>query len=199
MKSVVAIEVARPRRQVAMLLANPANMTKWMHDLAGYDLIDGDPGAAGARFHMVPKPGTEQSDFVSTVTAMRLPERYCLRLQSPEVDVVVDTTFEALAKNRTKMVSKEKFIFHGLFRRLFGRFARDDIHKHHRDHIEAFKQFAESFGAQSKAGNAEVAAHSEAGSAAGTSRSRNSSPHPLPMEEGAPLQPVMDQPVQAAR
>jgi len=144
MKSIVAIEVARPRRQVAMLLANPANMTKWMHDLAGYDLIDGDPGAAGARFHMVPKPGTEQADFVSTVTAMHLPERHCLRLESPEVDVVVDTTFEALAKNRTRIVSKEKFTFHGLFRRLFGRFARDDIHKHHRDHIEAFKQFAES-------------------------------------------------------
>jgi Polyketide cyclase / dehydrase and lipid transport. len=144
MKSIVAIEVERPRRQVAMLLANPSNMTKWMDDLAGYDLIDGDPGAAGARFRMVPKPGTQQTGFVSTVTATHLPERHCLRLQSPTVDVLVDTTFEALAKNRTRVVSKEKFIFHGLFRRLFGRFARDDIHQHHREHIESFKQFAEN-------------------------------------------------------
>jgi uncharacterized protein YndB with AHSA1/START domain len=146
MKDIVAIEVERPRRQVAMLLADPANMTKWMPDLARYDLIDGDPGAAGARFRMVPKPGSGQSGFVSTVTHMHLPERLSLRLQSPEVDVVVDTTFEALAKNRTKVVSKEKFIFHGLLRRLFGRFTRDEIHKHHRDHIESFKRFAESMG-----------------------------------------------------
>jgi len=126
-----------------MLMADPANMTKWMHDLAAYEHIGGETGAVGARYRMVGKPGTRQSEFVSTVTGMHLPERLTLRLQSPAVDVVVDTTFMALAKDRTKMVSEETFIFHGLLRRLLSVFARRAIHKHHREHIESFKRFAE--------------------------------------------------------
>ena len=127
-----------------MLLADPANMTKWMHDLADYEHIGGETGAVGARYRMVPKPGTRQSAFVSTVTAMHLPERLSLRLQSPTVDVLVNTTFTALAKDRTRMVSEETFIFHGLFRKLLGLFARKSIRRHHRAHIESFKRFAES-------------------------------------------------------
>ena len=145
MKDIVAIEVHRSRRQVAMLLANPDNMTKWMHDLAAYEHIGGETGAVGACYRMVPKPGTQQSAFVSTVTDMHLPERLSLRLQSPTVDVMVNTRFAALAKDSTKMVSEEVFIFHGL-RKIFGLFARDDIRNHHREHIESFKRFAESVG-----------------------------------------------------
>ena len=110
MKSIVAIDIHRPRREVSMLLADPGNMTKWMHDLAAYEHIGGETGAVGAQYRMVPKPGTRQSAFVSTVTAMHLPERLSLRLQSPTVDVLVDTTFTALGKDRTKLVSEEKFI-----------------------------------------------------------------------------------------
>lgn len=126
-----------------MLLADPANMTKWMHDLAAYEHIGGETGAVGARYRMVPKPGTRQSAFVSTVTHMHLPERLSLRLTSPTVDVVVRTTFRSLAKDRTKMVSVEKFIFHGLFRKMFSLLARSDIRRHHREHMESFKRFAE--------------------------------------------------------
>jgi Polyketide cyclase / dehydrase and lipid transport len=144
MKSIVAIEIHRPRREVSMLLADPGNMTKWMHDLAAYEHIGGETGAVGARYRMVPKKGTRQSGFVSTVTAMHLPEYLSLRLQSPTVDVLVHTTFTALAKDRTRLVSEEKFIFHGLFRKMFSLFARRDIRKHHREHIESFRRFAES-------------------------------------------------------
>jgi hypothetical protein len=143
MKSIVVIEIHRPRREVSMLLADPGNMTKWMHDLAAYEHIGGETGAVGARYRMVPKPGTRQQGFVSTVTAMHLPERLSLRLQSPKVDVLVHTTFTALGKDRTRLVSEEKFIFHGLFRRLFSLFARKDIRKHHRAHMESFRRFAE--------------------------------------------------------
>jgi hypothetical protein len=143
MKSIVAIEIDRPRREVSMLLADPGNMTKWMHDLAAYEHIGGETGAVGARYRMVPKKGTRQAEFVSTVTGMHLPERLSLRLQSPAVDVLVHTTFTALARDRTRLVSEEKFIFHGMFRKLFSLFARADIRRHHRAHIESFKRFAE--------------------------------------------------------
>jgi hypothetical protein len=146
MKSIVTVEIHRPRREVAMLLADPANMAKWMDDLAAFEYIDGEPGSIGVRYRMVGKPGTRQGGFVATVTAMHLPEWYSLQLQSRSVDVLVDATFTALAKDRTKLVSEETFIFHGLFRKLFSLFAHSDIRKHHRAHIESFKRFVESRG-----------------------------------------------------
>ena len=144
MKSIVAIEVLLPRRQVSMLFADPGNMTKWMHDLARYEHIGGETGAVGARYRMVPKPRSRQLAFVSTVTDMHLPERLFLRLQSRKVDVLANTTFTAVAKDRTKLVSEEKYIFPGFFRWLLGLFARNRTRRRHRDRIEAFKRFAES-------------------------------------------------------
>src|SRR5215204_5542981 len=104
MKSIVTIEIARPRRQVSMLFADPGNMTKWMHDLAAYEHVGGEPGAVGMRYRLVPKPKTRQRPFISTVTFMHLPERLALRLESKRVDVLVDVTFTALAKDRTRLV-----------------------------------------------------------------------------------------------
>jgi len=144
MKSIVTVEIHRPRREVAMLLADPANMTKWMDDLAAFDYVDGEPGAIGVRYRMVGKPGTRQQGFLATVTGMHLPEWYSLQLRSRSVDVRVDATFKALAKDRTKLVSEETFVFHGLFRKLFSLFAHSDIHKHHRAHMQSFKRFAEN-------------------------------------------------------
>src|SRR3954470_19889882 len=144
MKSIVAIEIARPRRQVSMLFTDPGNMTKWMHDLAGYEHVGGEPGAVGMRYRMVPKPKTRQRAFISTVTFMHLPERLALRLGARRVDVLVHTTLTPLTKDRTKLVSEEKFIFPGFFRWLFSLFVRNRIRRHHREHIESFKRFAEA-------------------------------------------------------
>jgi hypothetical protein len=144
MRSIVAIEIARPRRQVAMLFADPGNMPKWMHDLAAYEHIGGESGAVGTRYRMVPKPKTRQRAFISTVTFIHLPERLSLRLESRRMEVVVNTTFTALAKDRTKLVSEEKYIFPGFFRWLFGLFTRNRVRRRHREQIESFKQFAES-------------------------------------------------------
>ena len=143
MKSIVAIEVHLPRRRVAMLFADPGNMTQWMHDLAGYEHIGGETRAVGARYRMVLKPRTRQPAFVSTVTDMYLPERLSLRLQSRKVEVLANTRFTALAKDSTKLVSEEKYIFPGLFRRLLSLFTRNRTRRRHRERIEAFKRFAE--------------------------------------------------------
>jgi uncharacterized protein YndB with AHSA1/START domain len=144
MRSTVAIEIRRPRRQVAMLFADPANMTKWMRDLERYEHIGGENGAIGARYRMAFKMGRKQRVFISTVTDMYLPERLFHRIESRKMDVLVKTTFTALAKDRTKMESKTNFIFHGMFRRLLSLFTRRAIRRRHRDDIQAFKRFAES-------------------------------------------------------
>ena len=144
MKSIVEVEINAPRSDVVALLADPANMPQWMDDLARIEPISGEPGMPGSGFRMVGKPGTAQTDFVVTVTARNLPDVFALKLQSDSVDVAVTATFAVLSTARTKMRSEEMFSFHGVFNALFGFLAQSRIRKHHRDHIESFKRFAES-------------------------------------------------------
>ncbi|MEA2985010.1 MAG: hypothetical protein QOD94_1264, partial [Alphaproteobacteria bacterium] len=132
MKSIVDIEVNRPRQEVAALMADPGNMTKWMHDLERYEHIGGDFGMPGSQYRMVPKAATRQAGFVSTVIARNLPEQLVLKLKSPMADVAVTATFTALSDRRTRLVSEEVFTFHGLFNRVFSLLARGQIKKHHR-------------------------------------------------------------------
>ena len=95
MKSIVKLEVAAPLEKVAELLADPANMTKWMDDLERVEPLSGEPGMPGSTFRMVGKAGGPQSNFVVTVTARTLPEILGLKLQSPSVDVAIADTFTA--------------------------------------------------------------------------------------------------------
>ncbi len=143
MKSLIELDIAAPRDEVAALLADPRNMTKWMDNLERVEFVAGEPGMPGSTFRMIGKAGGPQRDFVATVTGRNLPERFGLRLRSDSVDVAITDTFAASAARRTKLVSEEVFTFRGLFNRLFGLLAQGAIRKHHRRHMEAFKRFAE--------------------------------------------------------
>jgi len=143
MKSTVELEIAVPKHKLAALFADPGNMTKWMDDLERYEHLSGDTGMPGSRYRMVPKAGTSQMEFIATVTARDLPDELGLKLESPTVDVAIRCTFAALSAHKTKLVSEEVFMFRGLFNRMFGFLARNEIRKHHRRHIGAFKRFAE--------------------------------------------------------
>jgi uncharacterized protein YndB with AHSA1/START domain len=143
MKSTVELEINAPLEKVTALLADPSSMTKWMDDLERVEPLSGEFGMPGSKFRMVGKAGSQQSNFIVTVTARTLPETFGLKLQSPSVDVVITDTFTTLSARRTKLVSEEVFSFHGLFNTLFGLLAQNTIRKHHRQHIESFKRFAE--------------------------------------------------------
>lgn len=144
MKSIVAVEIHRSRREVAMLMADPGNMTQWMPTLERYEHIGGEIGAVGSKFRMVPKRRSRQIAFLVRVNDMYLPERYALLLRSRKVEILSTTTFTALAKDRTKLVSEETYIFPGVFRRLIGFFMRNRTRRRHRALMESFKRFVES-------------------------------------------------------
>jgi hypothetical protein len=143
MKSIVELEIEAPLEKVAALLADPGTMTKWMDDLERVEPLSGEPGMPGSTFRMVGKASGPQRNFVVTVKERTLPKTLRLKLQSPSVDVAIADTFSALSARRTKLVSEEVFHFHGLFNTLFSFLAQSTIRKHHRRHIESFKQFAE--------------------------------------------------------
>ena len=130
-----------------MLFADPANMTQWM-PLERYEHIGGEIGAVGSKFRMVPKRRSRQIAFLVRVNDMYLPERYALLLRSRKVEILSTTTFTALAKDRTRLVSEETYVFPGLARRMIGFFMRNRARRRHRALMESFKRFVESVPAE---------------------------------------------------
>ena len=141
MKSVVKLTINVPQARLAELFANPAYSPQWMDDLARYEPISGQPGTPGSQYRLVPKKGS--LIFVATVLARDPPVQSRVRLEAPTVAVAVTGTFEALSRDKTRMVSEEVFKFKGAASKVLGFVARRSIRAAHRRHMEAFKRFAE--------------------------------------------------------
>ena len=141
MTSVVEVDIDRTQADVAALMADPRNNTKWMDDVARVEPIDGELGTPGSTYRLVPREGNMV--FVATVAA-RDTARLRLRLDASNVVVSVTSTLIETAPDRTRLISEEVFRFKGLFNTLFGFLAQASIKKVHRRHIEAFKRFAET-------------------------------------------------------
>jgi len=141
MTSVVEVDIDRAQADVAALMADPQNNTKWMDDVARVEPIDGELGTPGSTYRLVPREGNMV--FVATVAA-RDTARLRLRLDASNVVVSVTSTLIETAPDRTRLISEEVFRFKGLFNTLFGFLAQASIKKVHRRHIEAFKRFAET-------------------------------------------------------
>jgi hypothetical protein len=141
MTSVVEVDIDRAQADVAALMADPRNNTKWMDDVARVEPIDGELGTPGSTYRLVPREGNMV--FVATVAA-RDTDRLRLRLDASNVVVSVTSTLIETAPDRTRLISEEVFRFKGLFNTLFGFLAQASIKKVHRRHIEAFKRFAET-------------------------------------------------------
>jgi polyketide cyclase/dehydrase/lipid transport protein len=142
MKSIVTVEINLPQAQVAELFSNPRHVTRWMHDVDRIEVVGGEPGVPGSKYRLIPKKGNMV--FVATVLAKDLPHQSRLRLDASNVTVAVTGTFKSLTANKTLLVSQEVFGFNGVISTIFGFLARFVIRKAHRQHIEAFKTFAET-------------------------------------------------------
>ena len=144
MKSIVELEIHRSQESVATLFADPENNPKWMDDLDRYEPLSGEPGMPGSRYRLVPKKG--EMVFVATVVSRDLPGEIRLRLDASNVTVSITARFLSVSANKTRLVSEEEFKFKGLVGKVVGFFAQASIRKAHRNHMEAFKRFAEQRG-----------------------------------------------------
>lgn len=144
MKSFIELEIDVPQARVAKLFADPQQNTKWMDDVDRVETISGQLGMPGSKYRLVPKKG--RMVFVATVISRNLPTESRLSLEASNVTVSVKGTFVALSSDRTRLTSKEVFSFKGPFNKVFGFLARGAIKDAHRQHMEAFKCFAEAHG-----------------------------------------------------
>jgi hypothetical protein len=143
LKSVVELDIKAQQALVADLFMNPSNNPRWMPGVAGIEPISGEPGEPGSVYRMVPRHN--QRVFVATVLASHPPDETRLSLVAPDTSVSIRVRLHKLAWNRTRFISEETFRFNGLKGWVAGLLARPAIKRAHRQHVEAFKRFAESY------------------------------------------------------
>jgi hypothetical protein len=114
-----------------------------MAEVARIEPISGEPGEPGSVYRLVPK--RQDRVFIATVLERHPPDATHLSLVAPDTSVSIRVRLHKLAWNQTRFVSEETFRFNGLYGRVMGLLARPALKRAHRQHMEAFKRFAESY------------------------------------------------------
>ncbi|MEU6951976.1 SRPBCC family protein [Streptomyces sp. NPDC045714] len=153
MKYTVSIEIALPRERTVQLLADPANMPKWLRGLVVHEPLSGVHGQVGTESRVVMRMG--QRTFEATETIARrepadlhgIPEGSVVHFDR-EISgegmwsVTRDRLTEA-GPETTLWVSENEYRFDGLLMRLVGLLMPGTFRKQSRQHMRDFKAFAE--------------------------------------------------------
>ncbi len=68
MKYTVSIEIDQPRHRVAQLLADPAQVPRWLRGLVVHEPLDGRHGQVGTTSRVVMRSGRQTMEATETVT-----------------------------------------------------------------------------------------------------------------------------------
>ena len=153
MKYTVSIEIALPREEVAQLLADPAQMSKWLRGLVVHEPLRGTHGQVGTESRVVLRTGQQTMEGTETVT-----RREPADLHGIPHDIVVHFERELVAEGMwsaarerlteagpgtTLWESENEFRFSSLPMRLMGLVMGGAFRKQSRQHMQDFKAFAE--------------------------------------------------------
>jgi len=153
MKYTVSIEIAQPRERVAQLLADPAQLPKWLRGLVLHEPLSGVHGQVGTESRVVFQMGQQKMECTETIT-----RREPANLHGIPRDCVVHFDREIVAKGMwssvrerlteadpetTHWASENEYRFSGLPMRLMGLFMRAAFRKQSRQHMKDFKAFTE--------------------------------------------------------
>ena len=152
MKYIVSIEIALPRERVAQLLADPAQLPKWLRGLVLHEPLSGMHGQVGTKSRVVMQMGQQKMEGTETIT-----RREPANLRGIPRDSVVHFDREIVAKGMwsaarerltevgpetTLWASENEYRF-GLPMRLVAPLMRGAFRKQSLQHMQDFKAFAE--------------------------------------------------------
>ena len=153
MKYTASIEIALPRETVAQLLADPAQLPKWLRGLVLHEPLNGVHGQAGTKSRVVMQMGQQKIEGTETITRREpadlhgIPRESIVAFDREMVvkgmwSVVRDRLTEA-GPETTLWASENEYRFSGLPMRLAGPFMRGAFRKQSQQHMQDFKAFAE--------------------------------------------------------
>jgi hypothetical protein len=153
MKYTVSIEIALPRERVVQLLADPAQLPKWLRGLVLHEPISGTHGQLGTTSRVVMQMGKQKFEGIETITRREPVDLHEIPRGSVvhfEREIVGEGMWSA-ARDRfteagprtTLWESENEYRFSGLLMRLVGLLMPGAFRKQSLQHMQDFKAFAE--------------------------------------------------------
>jgi carbon monoxide dehydrogenase subunit G len=153
MKYTVSMEIAQPLERVAQLLADPAQMPKWLRGLVLHEPISGTHGQVGTTSRVVLQMGKQRFEGTETITLREpvdlheIPTGSVVRF---EREIVGEGMWSAARERLTEAgpqttlwQSENEYRFSGLLMRLVGLLMPGAFRKQSQQHMQDFKAFAE--------------------------------------------------------
>ncbi|WP_155372424.1 SRPBCC family protein [Catellatospora vulcania] len=153
MKYTVSVEIALPLERVAQLLADPAQLPKWLRGLVLHEPVSGTHGQVGTISRVVMQMGDQKIEATETITRREpvdlhgIPEGSVVRY---EREIVADGMWNAARERLTEAgpgttlwQSENEYRFSGLLMRLVGLLMPGAFRKQSQQHMQDFKAFAE--------------------------------------------------------
>ncbi len=153
MKYTVSIEIAQPRERVVQLLADPAQMPKWLRGLVLHEPLDGVHGQVGTTSRVVMQMGQQKIEGTETITRREPADLHGIPKECVvhfEREIVVKGMWNAARERLTEAgpettlwESENEYRFSGVPMRLMGLLMPGAFRKQTRQHMQDFKAFAE--------------------------------------------------------
>lgn len=153
MKYTVSIEIALPREKVALLLADPAHLPKWLRGLVLHEPLNGEHGHVGTKSRVVLQMGEQQFEGTEIITRREPADLHAIPNGSVihfEREIVgagmwsaVRDRLTAAAPETTLWVQESEYRFSSWLMRLVGLLMPGTFRKQSLQHMQDFKAFAE--------------------------------------------------------
>ncbi|WP_405787355.1 SRPBCC family protein [Streptomyces sp. NBC_00029] len=153
MKYTVSLEIALPRENVVQLLADPAQMPKWLRGLVLHEPLSGAHGHVGTTSRVVMQMGQRKMECTETITRREPTDLHGIPKGSVvhfDREIVGEGMWSAVRDRLTEAgpettlwASENEYRFSGLTMRLVGFLMPGAFRKQSLQHMRDFKAFAE--------------------------------------------------------
>ncbi|MFF9011405.1 SRPBCC family protein [Streptomyces sp. NPDC014870] len=153
MKYTVSIEIALPRGEVAKLLADPAQLPKWLRGLVLHEPLSGEHGQLGTTSRVVLQMGRRKVECTETITRREPADlRDIANTGTVHFDreIVGEGMWSAVRDRLTEAgpettlwESENEYRFSGFMMKLVGLLMPGAFRKQSLQHMQDFKAFAE--------------------------------------------------------
>jgi hypothetical protein len=153
MKYAVSIEIALPVERVVQLLADPAQLPKWLRGLVLHEPLSGIHGQVGTTSRVVMQMGKQKFEGTETITRRepadlhRIPKGSVVHFEREIVGEgmwsAVRDRFSEAGPQTTLWQSESEYRFSGFMMRLVALVMPGAFRKQSQLHMQDFKAFAE--------------------------------------------------------
>lgn len=145
MKYTCTIDLDLPLEKVIRLWENENHFDKWQDGFQSIELLEGEPGAIGAKSRIFFQHGKMTMELIETILSNNLPQEKKALYEHIHMTNTQTTSFESLSENQTLYISKVEYTkFNGFKPKLMAKLFPGMFKKQSQKWMKQFKAFAEN-------------------------------------------------------